>query len=82
MRLLGFIVAASIGLALFQAAVKFALVVCLGMLIWLGVTRPAQTLGFLLTFTALGVIGNYPIAGLVVFGGLALVGLLGQQGRR
>lgn len=76
MRFLGFIIAASIGLALFQAAVKLALVVCLLMLIWLGVTRPAQTLGFLLTFTALGLIGSHPVAGLMVFGILGVAGLI------
>jgi hypothetical protein len=75
MRLLGFILAASLALSLLQAALPIVVTLTAGFILWLGVTRTRETLAFLLGLTALGLVAAYPLLGLTTIAGLAVCGM-------
>jgi hypothetical protein len=81
MRLLGFILAFSLAMGVLQAVLPVALVLLACLILWLGVTQPKATLGFLTGLTALGLIGAYPVAALTVLGVLAVSGWLLREQR-
>ena len=79
MRLLGFIVAASIGLALFQAAAKLALL--LAIIIGLGafLARPKETAGCLFGLVCLGAMGRHPVVACTVIAGVLAFGFVSRR---
>ncbi|WP_221214449.1 hypothetical protein [Novosphingobium hassiacum] len=50
--------------------------VVLAAIVLSAITRPMETAGCLLSFALLSAIGQYPLAGLIIVGGLAALGLL------
>ena len=79
MRLIGYLLVASVALAALKVAVHVVAFTILALLIWFGITRPHDTLNFVGMFVVVGLIGHYPAAGLIVFGALALVALLSKN---
>lgn len=76
MRLLGYGLIACLALGFLQAVPPVALLLFGSVLLWLGVTRTRETLGFLVGLTALGLINAYPFAGLAMLLAAAGLGLV------
>lgn len=71
MRILSFIVAASLVLAVLQAGTKLILAVGLVMFGWCALTRPLQTAAALSSLTCCGLLMSYPVTGLAVLAALS-----------
>ncbi|GEM_PF-2250379 len=82
MKLIGFIVAASIGLAVLKVSVLLAAIVTPAVLAWWAMTDPKLFWGQLLTFTLLAWANAYPAVGLSVFGLLACGAILPLRERK
>lgn len=80
MPLIGYVVVGLIAVALLRVAVQIVAVVGLALLIWLAATKPREVAAFIFMLIILGLIGRYPVAGLAIFGLLALAGLRGPRG--
>jgi hypothetical protein len=76
MRLIGAFLTLCVALAVLKAAAMIVALVVIGAVVLSAITRPKETAGCLLLFALLGAIGQYPLAGLLVAGGLAALGLL------
>lgn len=74
MRVVGFIIAASLVLAALKAAVVVFALACIGALIVGALVRPAETLGLIVVFGGLGALQASPIATLIVVGTLCAAG--------
>jgi hypothetical protein len=79
MRLIGFLLAGCIVLAILKVAIQIVVTATLALLLWFGITRPRETCIFLLVLIATGLIAQFPAAGLLTFGCLALVGHRGSD---
>lgn len=80
MRLIGFLMAACLGLAILSLAAKVVALALIGAALWYGVTRPAQALGCLTMFLLTGLAAQFPITSMVMVGCLLLARLLTQIG--
>lgn len=76
MRLTGAFLTLCVALAVLKAVAMVVALVVVAAVILSAITRPMETAGCLLLFALLGAIGQYPMAGLIVAGGLAALGLL------
>ena len=79
MRLIGACLVLCLALAVLKAAVTLVAIVVIAMVIASAIVRPGETVGCILTFVMLGAIGQYPLAGLLVVGGLIALGLLHRR---
>ncbi|MDT0507447.1 hypothetical protein [Novosphingobium sp. MMS21-SN21R] len=75
MRLIGAFLTLCVALAVLKAAATVVALVVVAAVILSAITRPMETAGCLLLFALLGAIGQYPMAGLLVAGGLAALGV-------
>jgi hypothetical protein len=75
-RVLNFLVLASVGLALLQGAAKILVLLAIIAALVAFIARPQESLGCAVIFVLVGLVGRYPIAGLVIIGLVALVSLL------
>lgn len=76
MRVIGFLLAGCVALAVMQAAAKIlALVIVAGLAVGLA-CRPKETGSLLLGLFCLGLMGRYPLVGVPVFGALVLIGAM------
>lgn len=82
MRILSFIVAASLALALLQAAARVAALLAILAAIGAFYARPKESIGCFVTLGLLGVVGQYPIIGLTALVGTASVGLMAKRATR
>lgn len=79
MRLLGYLGAACIGLALLQAAAQvIALLLLAGALVTF-VTKPKETIALVTTLGVLNLVAMYPLAAIGVAGGLAVGKVLAHR---
>lgn len=62
MRLLGYIILASLGLALLPLAIALGLLLLLGWLLWALVRHPGTTIASLILFTAISLAVAHPVA--------------------
>jgi hypothetical protein len=76
MRLIGAFLTLCVALAALKAAAMVIALLLIAAVVLSAITRPMETAGCLLLFALLGAIGQYPLAGLFVAGGLAALGLL------
>lgn len=76
MRLIGFVLAACLGLAVLSLAAKVVALALTGAALWYGVTRPVQTLGCLTMFLITGLASQFPIASMAMVGCLLIARLL------
>lgn len=75
MRLIGAFLTLCVAMAVLKAAAMLVGLVVLTAIAFSAVKRPMETAGCLLLFALLGAIGRYPLAGLLVAGGLAALGV-------
>lgn len=78
MRLIGWLLVASIALAVLKVAVQIVALVTLGGAIWYAVTKPLETVAALFLFILTAAMAHFPVTGLLIFGCLGIVGLLGR----
>lgn len=76
MRLLGFLFAAAVAMALFRLAAAVVALLLLGFIVVAAIRDPMQTFGCLFMFLLLGAIGQYPLVGLIAVCGMAVARLL------
>lgn len=75
MRLIGAFLTLSVALAVLKAAATVVALAVIAAVILSAITRPMETAGCLLLFPLLGAIGQYPLAGFLIAGGLAALGM-------
>lgn len=79
MRFLGFLVAASIALALLQAAAKLAALLAIAAAIGTFYARPKESIGCAAILVLLSLASRFPILGLVLLGSLSIAGVLKRK---
>jgi len=79
LRFIGFLIALSVAMAVLQVAAKAMIIAFAALLIYALIARPGETIGCILLFIMMGVIGHYPIVGPLIFAGLLLVGLSARK---
>lgn len=73
MRLTGIVIAMCIGLAVLKAAAGVLAITLIGGLLIAGISKPAETLGFLAGGILLSLLGSHPWAAAVIILGLSLI---------
>lgn len=79
MRIIGYIIAASIAMAAFKAAIVLGAIILLILFLFQLITRPAETFALAMGLSLLAMAQAYPLAGLLVIGGLLLLGLIDRR---
>jgi hypothetical protein len=74
MRLIGFVVAACLALAVLQVAIQVAVVVGAILLLIALITQPQETLGFIVFFVALHLVLHHPLIAIPGFIALMILG--------
>ena len=76
MRLLGYIVASCLALALLRVVAQIAVLLVVVILVWLAIYRPRETAGFVLLMLLVGLAGRYPASAALMLGMTMSVGIL------
>ena len=76
MRLLGYIVASCLALALLRVVAQIAVLLVVVILVWLAINRPRETAGFILLMLLVGLAGRYPASAALMLGMTMSVGIL------
>lgn len=74
MKIVGYILAGCILLAILQQIVVAAIILSIFALLWGVLFRTQKTLGLLLTLLIFGLVGNHPIA-CIIFAGVTFIGV-------
>jgi hypothetical protein len=80
MKIAGQILLACFLLAALQSIAAGVMALCLLMLLWGAIFRPRQTLTTIGALMLLGVVGNHPVASIVVAGAAFVAVKLGRRG--
>jgi hypothetical protein len=78
MRLIGFLVAACLALAVLQVAIQVVIVVAIIAFLVALITRPADVIGLIAFFVALHLALSYPLIGIPGFIAFVILGALVQ----
>ena len=77
--MIGFIIAIAMAMAALRLAAAVVAFLVVGAVVWSAITRPKETLGWLMGFTLLGVVERAPLALCIPLALLVVVGWFEQR---
>jgi hypothetical protein len=80
MRVISGLLVIGLALAALQLAAKAVAVIITVLLLVSFISQPRETFGCLFTLLCFGLIGQYPVPGFLILGGLVLLGVWSQRG--
>jgi hypothetical protein len=82
MRLVGFLLVASVALALMQAAAKLAALLVIVMGVGTFAARPRESIGCVAMLILTGFVGRFPVASMLLIAFLAILGWHRSESRK